>query len=61
MKITFSRQISEKPANIKFYENTSSGRRALPCGQTDGRAGKHDEANIRFSQSRNKPRQQHAA
>jgi len=61
MKIKFSRQISEKHANIKFQENPSSGNRALPRGQTDRQTDRHNEANIRFSQSRNKPRQQHAA
>jgi len=62
VKLKFSRQISEKHANIKFHENPSSGSRAIPCKQTDGgRADRHDGANIRFSQSRNKPRQQYAA
>jgi hypothetical protein len=44
MKLKFSRKISEKHANIEFHENTSSGSRALPNGQTDG----HDEAKSRF-------------
>jgi len=41
-----TRQCIEKHSNIKFHENTSSGSRVVPCGQTDG----HDEANSRFSQ-----------
>jgi hypothetical protein len=32
--------------NIKFDENSFSGSRVVPCGQTD----RHDEANSRFSQ-----------
>jgi hypothetical protein len=31
---------------MKFHENSSSGNRVVPCGQTD----RHDEANNRFSQ-----------
>jgi hypothetical protein len=46
MKLEFSRQIFEKYSNIKFYENPSSGSRAVPCAQTD----RHDEANSRFKQ-----------
>jgi len=37
MKLEFSGQIFEKFSNIKFHENPSSGRRVVPCGQTDGR------------------------
>jgi hypothetical protein len=35
----------EKTSNIKFNENLSSGRRVVPCAQTD----KHDKANNCFS------------
>jgi hypothetical protein len=35
MELKFSRQIFEKYANIKFNENPSSGKRVVPCGQTD--------------------------
>jgi hypothetical protein len=35
MKLEFSRHISEKSSNIKFYENLSSWSRVVPCGQTD--------------------------
>jgi len=37
MKLAFSRYIFEKYPNIKFYENSSSGSRVVPCGQTDKR------------------------
>jgi len=33
-------QIWAKSSNIKFYENPSSGSRLVPCGRTDGQAGK---------------------
>jgi len=31
----FSKLFSKNSENIKFYENPSSGNRAVPCGQTD--------------------------
>ena len=34
MKLEFSEQIFEKCSNIEFHENTSSGSRVVPCGQT---------------------------
>ena len=34
-KLEFSRQIFEKPSNIKFHENPSNGSRVVPRGQTD--------------------------
>jgi hypothetical protein len=46
VKLLFSPLISEKPSNIKWYENPSSGSRVVPCGRTDI----HDEANSRFEQ-----------
>jgi len=45
MKLEFSGKISEN-TQMKFHENTSSGIRVVPCGQTAG----HYEANIRGSQ-----------
>jgi len=50
MKRKFSWHIFEKYAYIKFHENPFSGSQATPCGQTDGRTDRHDEANSRFSQ-----------
>jgi hypothetical protein len=38
MKLEFSGQIWGKLSNIKFNENSSSGSRVVPCGQTDRRA-----------------------
>jgi hypothetical protein len=35
MKVEFSRQISEKVLNIKFHQNSPTGSRVVPCGQTD--------------------------
>jgi hypothetical protein len=46
----FSLQTLEKFSNIKFYENPSSGNRVFPCGQTEGRMDRRDEANSLFSQ-----------
>ena len=37
MKLEISRQIFEKFSNIQFNENPSSGSRAVPSGQTDGK------------------------
>ena len=34
-KIEFPRQTFEKPANIKFHENSSGGSRVLPCRKAD--------------------------
>jgi hypothetical protein len=36
IKLAFSRQIFEKPSNIKFHENPSSWSRAVSEGRTDG-------------------------
>jgi len=33
----FSTNSRKKYSNIKFHENPSSGSRAVPCGQTDGK------------------------
>jgi len=49
MKYEFSGNIFEKYLNIKFHENPSSGSLVVPCGRTDGRTDRHDEANYRFS------------
>jgi len=35
MKLEFFSQIFKKHWNIKFCENPSSGRRVVPCRQTD--------------------------
>ena len=37
IKIEFYGQIFDKYWNIEFHENLSSGSRAVPYGQTDGR------------------------
>jgi len=52
IKFQFYRKIFEKSSNTKFHENPRSGSRAILCGQTDGRTGRHDEASSRFSQLR---------
>ena len=36
MKLEFSGQIFQRRSNIKFYQNTSSGSRVVPCRRTDG-------------------------
>jgi hypothetical protein len=46
IKLEFCRQTFEKSSNIKSHKNPSSGKSAVPCGQTDGQY----EANSRFSQ-----------
>jgi len=42
----------EKYSNIKFLENSSSGSRSVPCGQsdgqTDGQTDVYDEVKSRF-------------
>jgi len=35
MKLDYSLHIFEKYLNVKFHENVPSGRRVVPCGQTD--------------------------
>ena len=50
VKLKFSWQIFEKSSNVKFHENPSSGNRALPCGRTDGRTDRHEEASSLFPQ-----------
>jgi hypothetical protein len=35
MKMDFSEETLEKYSAIKCYENTSNGRRLLPCGQKE--------------------------
>jgi hypothetical protein len=50
MTLEHSQQIFEKTSNIKFHENSSRGRRVVPCGRTDGQTDRHDEANSRFSE-----------
>jgi hypothetical protein len=48
MKLDFSRQTFKKYSNIKFLKNTCSGN-VVPCGLTDQRRDRHDEANRSFS------------
>jgi hypothetical protein len=50
MKLEFSRQICEEYSYIKFHKYLSSGSRVIPCGRTDVRTGRHDEAESRFLQ-----------
>jgi hypothetical protein len=50
MKLKFSRQIFEKYPNVIFHENNPSGNRVVPCGRTERRTDRHDEANSRSSQ-----------
>jgi len=38
MKLEFSQQTFEKSSNIRFFENSSSGSRVVPCGRTDEQA-----------------------
>jgi len=56
MKLEFSQQIFEKYSNIKFHENATSGKRGVPCGQTDGRRDRHYEANSWFRTFTNAPK-----
>jgi len=49
MNLEFSGHIFEGYSNIKFHENQSIGNRVVPCGQADGQANRHDEANSHFS------------
>ena len=42
--------VFRKILSIKYRENPSSGSQVVPCGYTDGRTDRHDEANSRFSQ-----------
>jgi hypothetical protein len=50
MELEFFRQIFEKYSKIKFYENSSSGSRIIPCGRTAGRTARHDVASSGISQ-----------
>jgi hypothetical protein len=45
----FSQQIDGKYSNPTFHENSSSGSQVVPCGQTDGKADRHDEAKSLFA------------
>ena len=49
MKPEFSQKIFEKYSKTKFHEIPSSGNRAVPCGQTDGRK-ETTKTKSRFSQ-----------
>jgi len=48
--LLLSTDFRKKHSNIKFHENPSSVRRAVPCGWTGRRTDKHDEGDTRFSQ-----------
>jgi hypothetical protein len=48
IKLGFSLHIFEKYSNIKFHEDPPSGSRVVPCGQTDGRTDRNDEADSFF-------------
>jgi len=49
-KVTVSGQIFVKYSNTKFPENPCSGSGVIPCGRTNRRTDRYDEANSRFSQ-----------
>jgi len=42
--------VFDKYSNIRLHENPSIGSRDFPCGQTDGRRDRHDDANGCISQ-----------
>ena len=53
MKIEFALLIFEKKiSNIMFHQNPSRGSRVVPCGRRDG----NDEANSRFRNFANAPK-----
>ena len=56
MKLDISGQIFEKSLNTKFHQNLSNGSRLVPCEMTNGRTDGSDEANSRFSQFSNAPK-----
>jgi len=56
MKRGFSGHNFEKYSNINFQEDPSSGSIVVPCGQTAERAERHDEANSRYSNFSNAPK-----
>jgi hypothetical protein len=61
MKLGVSRQIFEKPSNIKFHENLSSGGEFFHADgrtyrRTDGKKDRHDEANSLSFYTANAPK-----
>jgi hypothetical protein len=56
MNLEFSGQIFEKYPNIKFHENPSSGSWIVQCERMDRRTDRHDEANSRFRNFENAPK-----
>jgi hypothetical protein len=42
-------------SKTNFHENPSSGNRVAPCGQTDGRMDRHNEADFAFRNFANGP------
>ena len=49
---------SAKYSNIQFHKNQSKGSRNFQCGRTDRQADRHDEANSRFRNFANAPKNQ---
>ena len=49
MEVELPRPIFEKYSIIKVHKNAFGGNGIIPCGQTDGRKHRHDDANSRFS------------
>jgi len=45
VELKFSGQIFEQTFITKFHENPPSGSRVVPCGRTNGRTDRRDEAN----------------
>ena len=50
IKLVFFRRILERYSNTKFLKSPSIWSRGFPCGQSDRRKDKHDEADSRFSE-----------
>ena len=46
----FYTDFRKKISKIKVHKNPSNGSQVVPCGRTDGRADRHDEANSPFAQ-----------
>jgi hypothetical protein len=48
-------KILENIPSMKFHENSSSGSRAVPCGQKGLRTDRHEEANSGFANAPEDP------
>jgi hypothetical protein len=57
MKLEYYRQSFEKSSIFKFNENPLSGSRVVPCGLTYRRTGTHGEADCRFHNIANAPKE----